>query len=113
MKVVYIAGPYIGSSYMDIERNIHAAEEAAITLWNAGFGVFCPHLNTAHFEVKAHANEEQYKQFDMRMLSACDILYLLPTWGRSKGARDERAEAVAKGQPVYTDMELLITTEAN
>ena len=111
MKTVYVARPYGAPDFMGIDRNIRAAEAAAIRLWDAGFGVFCPHLNTLHFEVKSSASEEQYKLFDIRMLRACEILYLLPTWRTSSGARDECGIAIAAGLRIYADIDLLIATE--
>lgn len=111
MKTVFVGGKYIGKNYMEIDRNIRAAEEAAIKLWNAGFGVFCPHLNTAHFEIKAHANEQQYKLFDLLMLERCNILYLLPDWEDSSGARDEQGYADGMNKPTYTDIDILIASE--
>jgi len=113
MKIVYIAGPYNAPTFMQIEHNIRDAEATAIILWNAGFGVFCPHLNTAHFEVKANASEEQYREFDNRMLYFCDMLYALPTWSSSNGARDEVIIAQEMPIPVYFDIYMLIGQQSN
>ena len=100
MKIIFIAGPYMGKSFMAIERNIRKAEAAAIELWNAGYGVFCPHLNTAHFEVKANADEEAYKEFDLRMLKGCDAVFVLDGWPNSSEARAEAQAALEVGIPV-------------
>ena len=53
---VYIAGPYSGrthdyNSYNEIEINISKAREAAKFLAENGIPFFCPHANSAHFEV--------------------------------------------------------------
>ena len=101
MKIVYVAGPYIAAGFMGIEENIRKAEAAAIRLWNAGFGVFCPHLNTAHFEVKAEAGEQQYRDFDLRMLSACDAVFVLCGYQYSEGTCAKINEAKRLGIPVY------------
>ena len=111
ITVVYLAGPYTGSSYMEIERHIRVAEEHAIALWTAGFGVFCPHLNSSHFEVKACVPERNYKEFDLWMLRSCDALLALPGHENSVGATAELLEATKLGIPVYLTLEELLAQE--
>ena len=116
MKIVYIAGPYQGKthggrSYMQIEEHIRMAEKYAIMLWDAGFGVFCPHLNTAHFELKSKAPTQAYVEADIRMLEVCDILFLLPGWENSKGTKQEIERAKELALPIYKDIQLLIVME--
>jgi len=119
LKIVYIAGPYRARSgahdasvYNEIEDNIRRAEAVAIRLWQAGFGVFCPHLNTAHFEIKApDTPPEAYLEADLRLLEACDILYLLPGWEHSKGAVYEKLRATELGLPIYKDLTELVLAE--
>lgn len=108
MRAVFIAGPYMGADKDDIEGNIRRAEEFAVELWNRGYGVFCPHLNTRHFEEKSHATEEAYKQFDRRMLSCCDAVLAIPGWEASQGAKSEVAESVRLDIPVYYEIHKLV-----
>ena len=105
MKVVYRAGPYGGKNFAEIEQHIVTAEVYAVKLWNLGYGVFCPHLNTAHFEVKAKAPESAYKEFDLRMLEACDAVFVLPGWMDSAGTKAEMARAREIGLPVINDLQ--------
>ena len=100
MRIVYIAGPYRGKTYNEIEENIRRAEAAAIGFWDVGFGVFCPHLNTAHFEVKSNAPAEAYVEAYLRMLEACTDIFLLPGWWDSEGARREFARAKELGMEI-------------
>ena len=119
IKVVYVAGPYRGKSgahdssvYNEIEENIRRAEAAAIRLWDAGFGVMCPHLNTIHFEVKCpNVGTKAYLETDLQLLESCDILYLLPGWEGSLGSVGEKDRAKELGLPIYTNIEHLIKME--
>lgn len=116
-KLVYVAGPYMGKthsaqSYNEIEENIRVAEKAAIRLWDAGFGVFCPHLNTRHFEVKSEAPREAYIEADLKLLEPCDIILMLPSWETSRGALEERLAAINSGKIGYENIEELIRCES-
>ncbi len=92
MKRVYIAGPYMGADYNEIDQHIRDAEEAAIWLANNGIGFFCAHTHTAHFEVKAKAGEAFYRELDMTFLAECDAMLMLPDWESSRGANAEMYE---------------------
>ena len=120
IKIVYVAGPYRAKSgahdasvYNEIEENIRRAEAAAIRLWAAGFGVLCPHLNTAHFEVKCPGiPTETYLITDLRLLAVCDIIYLLPGWEHSSGSIGERDLMQTLSRPIYDNIEYLIAMES-
>ncbi len=85
-----------------IEKNIRLAEKYAVNLWNNGFAVFTPHLNTCHFEVKANVPENVYQSFDRYILEeAIDFIFVLPNWRKSQGGRAEVRLAVSLGIPVF------------
>ena len=92
---------------MDIERNIREAEAQAVRLWDAGFGVLCPHLNTCHFECLSTAEPEAYLEADNRLLLACDYVFALSRWRESAGAKAEIALAKKNDIPVFFDEESL------
>lgn len=107
--LVYLSGPYSGKNYNEIERNILTAEYFADLLWAKGFGVFCPHSNTRHMELRVPSvTYEQYMNADSMLLNACDAVLMLPDWRNSKGATVERSWAVTRGIPVYESLEDLI-----
>lgn len=101
MIIVYVAGPYRGPDFLTIEENIRRAEKAAIELWDEGFGVFCPHLNTDHFEVKSTALTENYLEADLHFLKTCDAVLLIEGWESSAGAVGEVAVARTSGIPFF------------
>jgi len=112
---VYIAGPYSGralhgtSGYLVIEHNILAAKHAMATLVKAGYGVFCPHMHSCHFEVITPEIEIDYwYELDLYYLNFCHALLRLP--GPSSGADKEVEVAREKGLPIFNKIELLLRT---
>lgn len=95
--ILYIAGPYRG----DVDANIQAAREAAISVWEAGHFALCPHLNTAHFELDCRVNDETYIERDLDVLVRCDGIIMLPGWEESAGAETEHEEALRQEMPVW------------
>ena len=93
-KIIYVAGAY--SPFVDeyhfrrgIDDNIEDAEKMSIRLWEMGFTVICPHLNTAHFEQDCTCKYQDYIEGDLEILSRCDAIFMLPNWEYSKGATAE------------------------
>lgn len=93
MKLIYLAGKYSG----DVDANIAEARRWAVKLWEAGYAVICPHLNTAHMEIDCKAQYEDYLRGDFMMIERCDAIFLLPNWQDSSGATREREHAIANG----------------
>lgn len=91
MKIIFIAGPYFsGGDPVKIEENIRNAEKYQIALANQGIGFFCSHNHTEHFEEKAKAPEEFYKQLDFQILKkSADAIIAIPGWEDSPGSQNE------------------------
>lgn len=87
MKLVYISGKYRGASHNEVYENIQTARRHAVTLWECGYAVICPHLNTQFME--GLCSEKKFLKGDLVILSKCDYIYMLPNWKDSKGARVE------------------------
>lgn len=113
--------------HVGIDKNIEAAVEWSIKLWQEGYLVFTPHLNTHHFEAKtriyteaelresgeiqdgdnvvkklAIKNEKFYQAFDRRLLAeAVDFIFATPNWRNSTGGRMEIQLACSLGIPVF------------
>ena len=100
--VIYVAGPYRAVDWQLIDMNIEIARAQAIKLWQQGWAVICPHLNTAHFDgyCEGHVWLEGY----LEILKLCAAIYMLPGWGKSDGARTELAKAVVWNKQICYDM---------
>ncbi len=102
MKLVYIAGPYRGKDYLEIDSNIDRVRRAAARLAKEGIAFIAPHLNTAHFEVITPDIPEQWwLDMTMGLLHRCDAIYVLVGSERSKGTQAEILDAQAREVPLF------------
>lgn len=94
--LVFLSGKYSGN----IEDNIKTARKYSIDLWEQGYVVLCPHLNTAHFEKDCKCKYEDYIEGDLEMMKRCDIIAFMPDWNKSKGAVIEYEYAIKLGMEI-------------
>lgn len=105
MKIIFIAGPYIGDgTYEKIEENIREAEKYQIALANQRVGFFCAHNHTEHFGSgkKAIAPEPFYHEMDLEFLKRiADAILIMPKWEESNGTKNEIAWAKKNGMKMF------------
>lgn len=101
--IIYVSGKYSG----DIDANIQKAREASIKLWELGYTVFCPHLNTFHFEKDCKCFYEDYINGDIEILRRCNAVFMLDGWKDSLGAVKEHKFALVWGIPAFYTLEEL------
>lgn len=113
LNYVYIAGPYSGrdahgqQGFMVIEQNILNARNAMKELVTHGYGVFCPHTHSAHFEViTPDVGIDYWYELDLYFLRFCHALLRLP--GLSSGADKEEKFALDIGIKVFYTLETLL-----
>ncbi len=107
---VYVAGPYRPKDgthdwrgYFEIDAHISEARKWAAALAEAGIPFFCPHLNSAHFEIIVPKVPSQYwLDMDLVILRYASALLLLPGWKESRGTQEEKRQAHDQGKRVYT-----------
>lgn len=92
--IAYVAGPCRGNRKI----NCIQAQQAAVWLWNDGFTVLCPHLNSG--ELSDEVPEEDLMWGSLILLSKCDTLVLIPGWQESEGSRIELGVALFNGLDV-------------
>lgn len=110
---VYVAGPYSGRDnhgnhgFMVIEQNILNARAAMKTLVEYGYGVFCPHTHSAHFEViTPGVGIDYWYELDIHFLMICHAILRLP--GKSGGADKEVELCNEWSIPVFYDIPNLV-----
>jgi hypothetical protein len=64
--LIYIAGPYRG----DVTTNIANARRVAVELWEKGYNVICPHLNTSSMELDCKMPDARYLGYTLTL--RCD-----------------------------------------
>lgn len=105
MKVVFIAGPFRGSTAWAIELNARAAEIMALKVAEAGAMPFCPHTNTRFFH--GQLSDQFWLDGIQEMLRRCDAVQLCGAWLNSSGTRDELELASELGMPVFNTIQEL------
>jgi hypothetical protein len=95
MDVIYIAGSYRSDCENGVFENIIRARNAAVKLWQQGYAVVCPHLNSAF--MGGICDDKAFLEGDLAILRRCDCIYLLKGWELSQGARAEHELAVKIG----------------
>ena len=114
MTLIYIAGPYRAPNAWEIEQNIRRAEEFALECWKSGAAVICPHTNTRFFQ--GAAPDDIWLDGDLEMVIRCDVVFAIPGWEKSMGAREEVRTALAMGIPVVYSLQevlCLLKTESS
>ncbi|RJQ10630.1 MAG: hypothetical protein C4551_02350 [Bacillota bacterium] len=107
-SLVYISGPYTAPTLLGTVRNILRAARAAVRLWRAGAVVFCPHLNSALFQLFVRRKpldewREDYSHLvrvlarGSRLLGWEMGMVVLDGWWRSPGAMREIAAMEEEG----------------
>lgn len=98
---LYTSGKYTADTREGIKANIQAAREVAIQLWNKGHVVYCPHLNTSHFEDDCNATYDDYIKGDLNVIARVDGMVMIPGWEESAGAKIEHDYALSIGVPIW------------
>ena len=99
----YIAGPITKR----LKTYQHAFADAEMVLNFLGYTVLNPAWLPKGLE------DEDYQRIDDAMLTAADVVVLLPGWERSKGARREAklAERLGKTVVKYEQIEIRVDKE--
>jgi len=98
-ELLYVAGPYRADVPRLIQKNIMQAGDVALELWQQGYAVICPHMNTALFD--GCAPDDVWLKGDLTMLQRCDKLVLSFDWFSSSGTIAEIEFAQKHKIPVF------------
>jgi len=85
--LIYTAGPYAETAGGGTgEENIQRATDIAAELWNLGYAVICPHMNSANLEQTTTLSNKDFVDRDLEMVQVCEGIVMMPYWEQSYGA---------------------------
>lgn len=90
--LIYVSGKYRDPIPNQVHHNIQEARKYAELIWKLGGYALCPHLNSAYMGGICPSN--QFLSGDFKMILGCDLVFLMPNWEDSEGARLERQFAI-------------------
>jgi len=92
----FVIGPYRSDRDYVKQTNIMTAYLAAMSMWQKGYKVICPHKNT---ENMSGLVDEQYflDGYQELLRHWCDTVVLCPRWSSSNGSIEEVKIALAQG----------------
>ena len=106
--IIYVSGAYMGKDNgKSINNNIKLARKEAIKLWERGYTVICPHLNTQNFEKDCKCTYDDYLIGDCELIKRCNGVLMLDNWKDSNGASIERQTALDYDIPVFYTVQKL------
>ena len=100
-RLIFVSGPYKAKTEEEKADNICHAMRVACRLWELGFFVLAPHLNTAHFENFTSLNDSIWLEGYCEMLSRCDAVFFLRGWETSPGSMKEYNLAQKLEKDIY------------
>lgn len=104
-ELVYLASPYTTPSLVEEHTRWVNTCIAAAELINQGYMVFSPIAHTHPIKIYGdlEGHWEMWKEYDERMITNCDSLFVLTIegWDKSKGVAEEVKFAQRLGKPIY------------
>lgn len=105
MTVVYVAGPFRGSSAWAVEQHVRKAEELAMAVARLGAMPLCPHTNTRFFN--GTLTDDFWLDGTIELMSRCDAVVVTDDWHLSAAARAEVTRAHQLNLPVLENIDAL------
>jgi hypothetical protein len=99
MKLIYIAGPYRGTTPWDVECNVRRAELSSLQIAKLGGVPVCPHSMYRYFDKQC--NEEFWIKATMDIMLRCDGALFGPGWQQSAGSIGEYEMAGEVSMPRF------------
>jgi len=100
-RLIFVSGPYKAKTEEEKADNICHAMRVACRLWELGFFVLAPHLNTAHFENFTSLDESIWIEGDLEILRRCDCVFMLKGFESSQGSLMELELAEKLQKAIY------------
>lgn len=107
IPLVYVAGPFSAPDRAGVEKNIEDAVRVGIEIARLGVMPVIPHANTADPWFARVQPYEFWCTGTLELMRRCDAVVMVKGWKRSRGARAEYEEAIARGMPVFFTLQEL------
>ena len=104
MRIAFLSLPYRGESIYKISKNIEFARKVSAKLWEKGYCVICPHLNSQYMDglVDDKLFLMGYMSVIDRLNPEIDAVFTLKDSEKySEGVKSELEFARSKGITVY------------
>ncbi|MDP2361995.1 MAG: hypothetical protein Q8O14_14805 [bacterium] len=99
----YIAHPYTAGSPELTDMHVQGAKLAGLAAARRGWYPVMPTVNTGGFDRLApEIDNELWLAGTLGLMRTCEAVLMAGDWTRSQGCRDEYADAMERGIPVYT-----------
>lgn len=105
---VYLSGPITAKHGRSLEQNVADAVAVYLDCLHRNIPAFCPHLSGA-FPSAFRLPYERWLAYDFAVIVRCTHVLMLPRWGLSEGATQERQFALDRGIPVLYSVDELFT----
>lgn len=99
--LMYIAGPYSGTTPRPVLSNVRLASAWAGLMAKRGWVPVVPHLWHYMQEEARGFSYEDWIALGLALLRRCDAILMIPGWQESTGARGELALAQKLGLKTY------------
>ena len=102
--LVFISGPFSAPDYFAVIENVRRAIRWGVAALDLGGIPVIPHLSMLfELEEERRRTANFWYDYSLEVLERCDILFLMPGWKRSRGARLERERAEDLKIPIAWD----------
>lgn len=106
---VYISGPMTAKHGFTVEENVAAGLRVFLDCLKRGIPAFCPHLSGAFPSAWTDVPWDRWLDYDLAVIDRCTHVLLLPRWETSAGAVKEREYAAARGTPIVTSIDEVLS----
>lgn len=102
MKHIYVAGQYRAKTRAKRNLNIAVCRHAGVELAQKGWMPLIPCQNTAGFDDYTKGIPDKFwLDGTLEQMFKCDAVFMCQGWENSKGAVNERDQAMIKGMSIY------------